>query len=192
MLLTGFNGWPETDQKTKSWALLAHLATFVDGPWCCIEDFNAILYAAEKQSAYPPLYKQMEEFGIALDSCGLLDLGFHGYPFTWNNKRPGGANTRQRLDRAVANTKWRSKFSASTITHLMSHTSDHLPSLMHSRLDKVFRSSGTCGFKFEEGWLLWADCEQTVEEAWKVRGISCSTMAAIQEKLHKCGAGLSA
>ncbi|XP_075650059.1 uncharacterized protein LOC142620589 [Castanea sativa] len=92
--LTGFYGWPEIDQKTKSWALLSHLATFVDGPWCCIGDFNAILYVTEKQSAYSLSFKQMEEFGIALESCGLVDLGFHGYPFTWNNKRPGGANTR--------------------------------------------------------------------------------------------------
>ena len=41
-LLTGFHEWPEADQKTKSWALLSHLATFVNGPWCCIGDFNAI------------------------------------------------------------------------------------------------------------------------------------------------------
>ncbi|KAL0013777.1 hypothetical protein SO802_000846 [Lithocarpus litseifolius] len=63
---------------------------------------------------------------------------------------------------------------------------------MHSRSDKVFRSGGTRGFKFEEGWLLWADCEQTVEEAWKVRGRSGSAMAVIQEKIHECSAGFSA
>ena len=94
-LLTGFYEWPEADQKTKSWALLSHLATFVNGPWCCIGDFNAILYVEEKQSAFPLSYKQMEEFGLALESCGLANLGFRGYPFTWNNKRLGGANTRQ-------------------------------------------------------------------------------------------------
>ena len=93
--LTGFYGWPKVDQKTKSWALLSHLTTFVKGPWCCIGDFNAILYVAEKQSAFPSSYKQMEEFGLALESCGLADLGFYGYPCTWNNKRLGGANTRQ-------------------------------------------------------------------------------------------------
>ena len=92
----------------------------------------------------------------------------------------------------MANTEWRSKFLASTIAHLMSHASNHLPILMHSRSDKVFRSSGTRGFKFEEGRLLWADCEQTVEEAWKVRGKSGLAMAIIQEKIHECGAGLNA
>ena len=72
----------------------------------------------------------MEEFSLALDSCGLVDLGFRGYPFTWNNKRPGDANTRQRLDRAVANSEWKNRFPATTITHLVSHASYHLPLLL--------------------------------------------------------------
>ena len=71
--LTGFYGWPEVSQKRKSWALLSHLATLVEGPWCCIGDFNAILLSTEKQSKHPPPYKQMEEFGLALDSCGLCE-----------------------------------------------------------------------------------------------------------------------
>ena len=93
--LTGFYGWAEASQKPKSWALLSHLSSLVDGPWCCIGDFNAILLSSEKQSTYPPPYKQMEEFGLALESCNLTDLGFGGYPFTWNNKRPGRANTKE-------------------------------------------------------------------------------------------------
>ena len=80
--LMSFYGWVEASQKQKSWALLSHLSSFVHGPWCCIRDFNAILFSFEKQSMHPPPYKQMEEFGLALDSCNLADLGFHGYPLT--------------------------------------------------------------------------------------------------------------
>ena len=116
--LTGFYGWPEASQKHKSWALLSHLATLVKGPWCCIGDFNAFLLSSEKQSKHPPPYKQMEDFRLALESCRLADMGFLGYPFTWNNKRPGDANTKERLDRAVANSEWKERFLASTLTHL--------------------------------------------------------------------------
>lgn len=97
-MLTCFYEWPEASQKNKSWALLSHLSTFVRGPWCCIGDFNTILHSKEKQSRFPPQFKQMDEFRLALDACNLVDLGFVGYPYTWNNKRPGAANTRLRLD----------------------------------------------------------------------------------------------
>ena len=72
----------------------------------------------------------MDEFRLAFDECNLVDLGFVGNPFTWNNKRPGDANTRMKLDRAVANLGWREKFRASTVTHLYSHASDYRPLLI--------------------------------------------------------------
>ena len=128
--MTGFYGWPESLQKSKSWALLHHLMSFVEGPWMCIGDFNAIVHSREKQSARAPPYSQMDEFKEALERCHLLDLGFVGYPFTWNNKRPGLANTRQQLDRAVATESWKLKFSASVVNHLVSHASNHAPLLL--------------------------------------------------------------
>lgn len=191
--LTGFYGWAEVSQKQKSWALLSHLSSFVDGPWCCIGDFNAILFSSEKQSTHPPPYKQMEEFGSALDSCNLADLGFHGYPLTWNNKRPGNANTRERLDRAVANTAWREKFPASTVCHLFSHASDHYPILLQTRTDRGVRAKGVRGFKFEEVWLLDEECEGKVNEGWNEKeGAAGSALARVKEKIVKCGEDLLA
>ena len=152
--LTSFYGWPEASQKHKSWALLSHLATLVEGPWCCIGDFNAILLSSEKQSKHPPPYKQMEDFGLALESCRLADIGFRGYPFTWNNKRPGDTNTKERLDRAIANSEWRERFPASTLTHLFSHASDHASLLLQTMTDHGLRGRGANGFKFGEAWLL--------------------------------------
>ena len=54
--LTGFYRWPEANEKRKSWALLSHLQSFIESPWCCIGDFNAILYASEMQSVHAPYY----------------------------------------------------------------------------------------------------------------------------------------
>ena len=99
----------------------------IEGPWCCIADFNVVLLSSEKQSKHPPLYKQMEEFSLALESCRLADMGFRGYPFTWNNKRPEDANIKERLDQVVANSEWRERFPASTLTHLFFHALDHAP-----------------------------------------------------------------
>ena len=87
--LTCFYGWPEAQQKKRSWRLLEYLKTFVEGPWMVIRDFNAFLHASEKKSGRPPQTSQVDAFREALESCHLQDLGFKGYPFTWNNKRPG-------------------------------------------------------------------------------------------------------
>ena len=74
--------------------------------------------------------QQLDAFREALERCNLIDLGFIGYPFTWNDRRPGAANTKERLDRAVVNQVWRSKFPGTTITHIISHALDHLPLIL--------------------------------------------------------------
>ena len=92
--LTCFYGWPEVQQKHKSWELLNHLKSFMEGPWLCIGDFNAFLQSSEKLSIWPAQVSQVEDFRVAMEECHLEDLGFKGYPYTWDNKWPGEANTR--------------------------------------------------------------------------------------------------
>ena len=100
--LTCFYGWPEATQKHKSRELLSHLKSFVEGPWLCIGDFNAILQSSEKLSKRPAQVNQINAFRIVLEVCQLEDLGYRGYQYTWNNKRLGEANTKLRLDKAIA------------------------------------------------------------------------------------------
>ena len=90
--LTYFYGWPEAQNEERSWKLLAHLKTFVEGPWMVIGDFYAFLNVSEKQSKTQPQMSQIDAFRDALEYCQLEDLGFRGYPFTWSNKRPSCAN----------------------------------------------------------------------------------------------------
>ena len=44
----------------------------------------------------------MVAFRHTLLQCGLVDLGFRGYRFTWRNGRYGAAFVEERLDRFVA------------------------------------------------------------------------------------------
>ena len=67
--LTCFYGWPEATQKHKSWELLSHLISFVEGPWLCIGDFNAILQSSEKLSKRPAQVNQINAFRIVLEVC---------------------------------------------------------------------------------------------------------------------------
>ena len=47
-------------------------------------------------------------------------------------------------------------------------------------------------FKFEESWLLWEDCERTVEEAWHNAGGSHTGLNRAKEKINKSGEELAA
>jgi len=54
----------------------------------------------------PPNTAEIDAFRSALESCNLKDLGYRGYTYTLTNKRPSDANTKLRLDRAVATMEW--------------------------------------------------------------------------------------
>ena len=126
----------------------------MEGPWLVIRDFNAFLNDSQKQGKTPPQLSQIDAFRDALEYCQLEDLGFQGYPFTWSNKRLGGANTKVRLDRAIANKEWIDKYQMSNVTHLSSHASDHLPIILQSQCYQLQRHRRGKGFKFEESMVV--------------------------------------
>ncbi|XP_023882264.2 uncharacterized protein LOC111994610 [Quercus suber] len=134
----------------------------------------------------------MDDFRNLLDECRLADLGFVRYPYTWNNKRPGLENTQERLDRAMANTRWKEKFHASSVTHPFSYAFDHRPLLLHAKFD--LRHCGKCtrSFRFEEAWLIRANCEEVITEAWGSVGNLDSGLRCIKDKINRCGSVLQA
>ena len=134
----------------------------------------------------------MDAFHEALEISNLFDLGFIGYPYTWNNRRPGAANTKERLDRAVANELWRTKFPKTTVTHIISHSFDHLPLLLQNHESPKWIWKGQRGFKFEEAWLLWEDCETVIKEAWEISQVGESALKTVKEKISGCASELKA
>lgn len=128
--LTGFYGWPEDHMKHESWILLKHLKSRYLASWLCIGDYNEILALAERQGRLPKPQNPMQLFRTTLLQCGLVDLGFVGSIFTWNNGREGDAFVQERLDRACATVDWREMFSHGKVTHLTASYSDHIPILL--------------------------------------------------------------
>ena len=191
-LLTGFYGWPEVKDCYKSWTLLSHIYSYVDGAWMCIGDFNKMLSSVEKLSCRPAPPRQINAFREALELCHLSNLGFIGYPYTWNNRRPGVANTREHLDRAVANEAWKSKFPETTITHIISHALDHLPLILQNHVTQRRTVRGERGFKFEEAWLLWDDCTKVVQDAWENSVGGESALDLVRLKIRGCSSDLRA
>ena len=87
-------------------------------PWVCAGDFNEIAKAHEKLGGRPRLVRQMEAFREVLDEYGFKDLGFVGDKYTWCRGQGDNNTIWERLDRAVATTKWIEMFPATKIVHL--------------------------------------------------------------------------
>ena len=61
----------------------------------------------------------MEVSMVFINNNGLIDLGFQGNKYTWSNKWTTGT-IKQRLDRSIANDKWRILFSRANLLHNLS------------------------------------------------------------------------
>jgi hypothetical protein len=89
-----------------------------DGIW--FSNFNEILFSHEKEGG--------RANGEWTEHCHLRDLGYEGDPFTWrNNNHVAEDCIRERLDRAVTNVQWLSRFPAVKVVNGDPKHSDHRP-----------------------------------------------------------------
>uniref|UniRef100_A0A7N2LRF7 CCHC-type domain-containing protein n=1 Tax=Quercus lobata TaxID=97700 RepID=A0A7N2LRF7_QUELO len=84
----------------------------------------------EKYGRHPRPLPPMVEFRNTLLHCGLIELGFSGYPYTWRNGRPNEAFVEEMLDRACATLGWSELFLTAKVIHLTVSYSDHDPLLL--------------------------------------------------------------
>jgi hypothetical protein len=133
---TGIYGEPRTELTEKTWEAIRYLYAQDDLPWLCCGDFNEILQQTEQMEQNQRSENQMEKFRSCLTDCRLVDLGYSGYPFTWDNKREGLANVQARLDRATANEKFLDMFPQTNVQHIITEESDHMALLIKVAADK--------------------------------------------------------
>ena len=182
--LTGVYRAPETHRREETWTLLRHLDNRLQLPWCCIGDFNEIVKLEEMKGRLARPDRQMRSFRSALDDCGLVDLRYRGFPFTWCNNRDPPFTTWVRLDRAVANIYWLHQFPMARVEHLDVSKSDHKCLWL-----KCSPSANTRGkrrpFRFEESWMTDVGCETTIKKAWEMTQ-SGTRMFMVWNKLKEC------
>lgn len=66
---------------------LSNVAQNLDHAWIVIGDFNCIFHESEKNGGGKILLTKISTFRNCLLDCGLMDMGFCGHPYTWNNRR---------------------------------------------------------------------------------------------------------
>ncbi|KAK3204864.1 hypothetical protein Dsin_018910 [Dipteronia sinensis] len=107
----------------------------------------------EKSGGSDKSISEMLVFRQAVDDCDLIDLGFHGPMFTWNNKRDGRNNIQERLDRILVDHQWTDKFPQARVDNLGFYSSDHRPLLLTFSSNHINYKGKNKGFRFKSFWL---------------------------------------
>ncbi|XP_041009372.1 uncharacterized protein LOC121253428 [Juglans microcarpa x Juglans regia] len=183
-LLTGFYGQPETSLREEAWKLLASLRLNDGVGWCVVGDFNEILTHDEKVGGKQRQEKQMNMFRNVLERGGLFYLGWRGDKFTWSNKHDNETFTKERLDRAVANLRWKEIYKEGWVEVLTAKCSDHKPLLlsMNQVLSIAWRRRRM--FRYEARWSLEEDCEEVIKNVWTTRQARGDSAKSLQKLLE--------
>ena len=168
--VTGVYGYPNNEEKHKTWALLKSLHTN-DLLWLCFGDFNEILGRHEKTGNNGKNQALIGRFQEAIQLCELQDMDYSGHAFTWSNNRSGEQNVQERLDRFIVNATWIHIYSWYQVSYLPKRRSDHLPILLDCCHLNTPRSKAKkkqqCPCRFEKAWTQVAGCEELIKELWE-------------------------
>ncbi|XP_074309541.1 uncharacterized protein LOC141644025 [Silene latifolia] len=182
--ITGFYGWSAVSDRHLSWELLRLLHHQSAHPWVCIGNFNEIFYFTEMKGGSRAQW-QMNNFQSAIDDCGLRDVPWEGYKFTFDNGQSGDANRQCRLDRALCTETWLDLFPYARLFHLDREWSDHAP--LRLAFDRREIGSKTRSrFRFEQIWVGEEGCEEAI-----IRGVE-KGQEDLVDSLRACGKELFA
>ena len=163
-ILSSIYACPRLVERRLLWNNLSSIANLHHLPWLMVGDFNELLSCNDKQGGNPLNPRRVQLFKDCLDTCGMVDLGFHGPKFTWVNKREMGHYIQERLDRAFANCDWRGLYPEASVHHLARTHSDHCPVLL--RLDAPYGVRLPRPFRFQPMWLSHPAFPDFVSDTW--------------------------
>ncbi|GAA0143791.1 hypothetical protein LIER_35807 [Lithospermum erythrorhizon] len=151
-LMRGFYDHHETSKRRHSWNLMRLINGLSTLPTIFMGDFNEVLLSSEHVSQRRHRSNwQMEHFLEVVNDCGIFDIEYEGFQFTWCNNFVSPNSTRARLDMGLANQSWKDSFPEARLTHLSTNNSDHFPILLEveSRVQNGARQKPR--FRFEGG-----------------------------------------
>ena len=163
-LISSIYASPRVAERKFLWSNLVHTASLHHLPWLLLGDFNEVLCSDDKFGGLPVNFSRAFNFKYCLDTCGMIDLGFHGPRFTWSNLRELSDLIQERLDRCFANSSWRILFPEASVHHLTRTHSDHCPVLLC--LDKSPSLMLPRPFRLQSMWMSHPSFSEVVDGAW--------------------------
>jgi hypothetical protein len=124
-----------------------------------------VLDQSEKSGGRPVNSSSHCPFKKFIDHFGMIDVGFAGNPFTWNNNRKCVENIKERLDRGLASPALVHMHPDFSLIHLPAINFDHNPISLNTNTSSCYLPRP---FKFEEFWSNDPSCGQVIETAWQI------------------------
>lgn len=179
-LLTVVYGRPQLQARRILWDDLRDINSGIDNSWAIVGDFNAILEANERiEGSQSPSMRGMLDFQVFVSDYDLVDAGYQGCPFTWQN-----SGLSQRLDRLIVNMHWRIRFEEAEVYHLPRFKSDHRVVLL--KLKRVtMQNRRRRPFRFMAAWLTHSDFGQFLKSIWRPNLSWNEQIFSIQNRLRK-------
>ena len=155
--------------------------------WIChgwlVGTSTKFFYHSEKRGGPPKSQTHVDSFRDAFVENGLFDLGYTGYDYIWCRRQDGEVVVEERLDRFCATVEWSLCFPETSVLHIESDISDHLPILLKCYKRKSQFQKTRKRFHFDNMWELEPSCEEVIRKAWE----GCRGADAINNVLLKMG-----
>ncbi|XP_027093499.1 uncharacterized protein [Coffea arabica] len=168
--------------KEKQWEILSERRRLWNNKIVLIGDFTDIVFNDEKWGGKTRESWSFSKFKNFIARNELVDLGFEGLPWTWNNNWSSGKKIKERLDRALTSVEWCRNNSEANLMHIQTVASDHDMLLMDTRpVTKRWRRR----FQFDARWLQYPKVENVVDSAWEKQQLG-SRGYRITRKIKEC------
>ncbi|XP_056695388.1 uncharacterized protein [Spinacia oleracea] len=161
-------GLHSVDIRRPMWRDITNFSSTVTCPWLAMGDLNAVLLVADR---------------------GWLSLKVVGVTtyYSWSNKGQGNLRICSRIDRAIANALWHSKFVDAVVDYLPPGISDHSPLFMSCN---IHLGGGSRPFKFFNYMADHAKFLDVVKKGWDVSCPRSGSMLKVWTKLKAVKQGL--
>ncbi|GAV79882.1 hypothetical protein CFOL_v3_23345 [Cephalotus follicularis] len=126
-------------------------------------DFNQVVSSTQKLGGSPVNLCHSMAFSDRINNMNLIDLGFVSPKFTWSNLQSFNNLILERLDRTLANSRWKVLFLNNVTIHFSRWSSDHCPMLLDTEL---MDSHPPRKVRFESIWLNHSDFHNVVSSSW--------------------------
>ncbi|XP_024958932.1 uncharacterized protein LOC112499893 [Cynara cardunculus var. scolymus] len=131
-------------------------------PWVVMGDFNTMLFPHDGFGGFSRRNADMSDFFTCVEDVESFDLHYSGVHFTWNQKPNAKGGILRKLDTAMANSDFTSKFHDARVQFHPSGLSDHLPVVVSFKGDARKKRYG---FKFDS-FMISPAFLQVVKDEW--------------------------